>query len=239
MSQARDLFLEIQHHAREASNAARDLRDSAQNGQPLDAAALERIRESGRRVIALKYELIGVLPDVGGMPLGRFYREMQFIDELVDLACSLMFQLRRSDKPRRTRQMIEQMLRVLKGELDWLRSSWPPHSNDGFSSIERNLENVLQRLPDTTTETEGIEDLTYEIHNLKLFAAGALPEQIFETDLGFWYENLKLLDAAAVCVRFAAERVEREFGEDTATELDQMTFLLLTTLIPFGDVIPE
>lgn len=235
----RETLLEMNREIRAAMDLARELRDDVRFGRPLDGEKLRRIRELAEHQIELKQTVLRLLPSFETVSFRDVYRELAFIDALISHAENLIAQLERSPDPDQLRDSIRHMLRVIEGEMRWLREQWEEHANPGFDSAKRNIDAARARLDEQPLDIQIVFELVYALRELKLFFAGALPARVYDKDLGFWYTHFRDLDAWAGLIDFYAENVERRFNEETTAELDDMLFRLEVSKIKIEEVVPE
>lgn len=187
----------------EALDLAREVKQDASQGQPLDPAKKERIKSKLREVIRLKRILLGEFPAVGSTAFPIAYRMLKFLNDLSALAEKVFFWAPGPNEARE-RDMVSRLLRILKAEKEYLESILPQPSGgmaQGFASLNNLADALLRRmddpLPDDDQEFLQIQEMFFRLHFFKEIGAGEVPFEFHGKDLAWWYGRLATLDIYA------------------------------------------
>jgi hypothetical protein len=213
-SSPREVLHEINALLSEGLTLATELRTAATNGDPLDKAKLERIREIAEEAVALKLRFMGLLPEVGGgLPFKHFYQQLRFLDGLIEFAASLAIGIEEGSGSEHARDELKRILQTLEREKEWLMSHWPDQDLPRFQEMDDIIDAVQRRLQDPDDNLEEVYEELIRLGMLKPIAAAELPDRVYGQDLGFWYDSLFKLDGYIELSVSGAERVEWQFNE--------------------------
>lgn len=210
----------------EALNLAEQVQDDLDNGRPADANKLKRIRELIEPLAARKHELLRSLPVVAGVSFDIVYRQLKFLDDLIELAKNLAGQLAASDDPGRTKEFLKRVLTILKAEKQYLEGFWPDMTSDGFHSMNQLLDGLLTRLESEQGIGEGLSDVFDQLEFFKEIGAGEIPAQVFGRDMAWWYGRLAAFDGLVDMIEAVTVLVQLDFSQKSVDSL----FWVLNTM---------